>query len=211
MLLSQNIQPLRAVRTPQQRFASFALVAGLHLAAIAAFVVALNPGLVLPVPPHIIDLTPIPAAPSKPAHPIPPHPVLIDPTTVVVPTPVVSTGDDPGPNTISNTALQGGDVATGASVVLTAAQGIASTHTTPNYPPIDTRLGHEGNVMLRLSINAQGAVVDAVIVHSSGYEGLDRAAAEWVKAHWRYTPAAQGGVPIASSKDVTVTFRLTKG
>jgi len=83
------------------------------------------------------------------------------------------------------------------------------THTTPDYPLLDARLGHEGNVLLKLSINEWGAVTGAQVERSSGYESLDRAAASWVKSHWLYRPATRAGDGIASTAEVTVTFRLT--
>jgi len=83
------------------------------------------------------------------------------------------------------------------------------THTTPDYPPLDKRLGHEGNVLLKLAIDERGMVVDTQIERSSGYESLDRAAADWVRSHWRYHPATQAGDAVPSNAEVTVTFRLT--
>lgn len=86
--------------------------------------------------------------------------------------------------------------------------GIAATHTTPPYPPIEARLGHAGTVMLRLTISATGTVSEAVVIRSSGYERLDEAAAAWVKTYWRYQPAVRGGVAVPSTGRITVTFDL---
>jgi len=74
-----------------------------------------------------------------------------------------------------------------------AAAGIASTHTTPPYPLLARRLGEEGSLRLQLTISPQGIVTEAQVVRSSGYDDLDRAARDWVKAHWRYRPALRGG------------------
>jgi protein TonB len=114
--------------------------------------------------------------------------------------------DDPGKTITSD---QGVGQGTSPPSVFVAAQAVIGTHTTPDYPPLETRLGHEGNVYLHLAIDANGVVADVRIVRSSGYDDLDQAAADWVKAHWRYLPATQGGVPTASSTDAIVTFRLT--
>jgi periplasmic protein TonB len=212
MLHAQQVRPLRIVRTPQQRLASVTVVVGLHVAVIAAFVFAINPKLILPTTPLCLCYRPVPnPMPPKPAHPDVPRPTLIDPTGVSIPKPDFTISDKSESGPFQNTQSSGGSTNLGGAVDFVAARAIASTHTRPDYPPLDTRLGHEGNVSLRLSIDAQGAVIDAVIVHSSGYDSLDRAAAEWVKAHWRYAPATQGGSAISSSADVTVTFRLTKG
>lgn len=88
---------------------------------------------------------------------------------------------------------------------------IAATHTIPPYPPIEQRLGHEGTVMLRLTVSATGQVTDAVVIRSSGYERLDQAARDWVMAHWRYQPAMRGGAAVPSTGNVSVTFNLRNG
>jgi periplasmic protein TonB len=90
----------------------------------------------------------------------------------------------------------------------TEAIGIASTHTTPPYPPVAHRLGKEGTVMLRISISANGDVTDASVASSSGNDELDQAAIEWVKSHWRYKPAIHSGQPVASTANVAVKFTL---
>jgi protein TonB len=89
-----------------------------------------------------------------------------------------------------------------------AAAGIASTHTTPPYPLLARRLGEEGSLRLQLTISPQGIVTEAQVVRSSGYDDLDRAARDWVKAHWRYRPALRGGAAVASTGDVQVRFDL---
>lgn len=86
--------------------------------------------------------------------------------------------------------------------------GLAATHTIPPYPPLQARLSNQGTVVLRLLIGADGTVADARILHSSGTEALDRAAQEWVIAHWRYQPAIHGGVAVQSAVNVTVKFDL---
>ena len=90
----------------------------------------------------------------------------------------------------------------------TEAVGIASTHTTPPYPPVAHRLGKEGTVMLHISISATGDVTDASVATSSGTDELDQAAIEWVKSHWRYKPAIHSGQPVASTAKVAVQFTL---
>ena len=54
---------------------------------------------------------------------------------------------------------------------------IAYTHTIPPYPPVDIRLGNQGTVSLRVIIDANGFVSDAMVVRSSGFPRLDEAAA----------------------------------
>jgi TonB family protein len=64
-------------------------------------------------------------------------------------------------------------------------------------------------VKLHLTIDEQGVVTAASVEKSSGYDTLDSAAVAWVIAHWRYKPATKDGVPIESSTDALVTFKLT--
>lgn len=203
MLLAQVPLP----RSPQQRFTSIAIVAGLHVVAITGILVSLNrpPP---PAPPPDIVLKRIQPVKQTEVLP-PPQPVLATPRVIEVPTPVVNVAHDTDAHPITEV----GPVQPTGPVVPTAriipAQAIIGTHTTPDYPPLDARLGHEGNVLLKLSINEWGAVTDAQVERSSGYEGLDRAAADWVKAHWLYRPATRNGDGIPSTTEVTVTFRLT--
>lgn len=89
-----------------------------------------------------------------------------------------------------------------------AATAVGDTHTTPPYPPLAIRLSEEGSVRLHLTISAQGYVMDAAVVRSSGYEDLDLAARNWIMAHWRYRPAMRGGAATASAADIQVRFDL---
>jgi periplasmic protein TonB len=205
MLLVQDIRPLP--RSPQQRLVSIAIVASIHVVVIAGILMSLNKTL-LP-PPHteiIVDTVPPPKI--KDTLP-PPNVVLVDPTKVDVPPPVVNVVRDSDAHPITNVAPTPNTGPVNPPVRIIAAQPIIGTHTTPDYPPLDARLGHEGTVELKLTINEWGAVVAAQVERSSGYESLDRAAAEWVKAHWLYHPATRAGDGVPSTADVAVSFRLT--
>lgn len=86
--------------------------------------------------------------------------------------------------------------------------GIAATRTTPPYPIIARRMGWEGTVMLRLIVSVQGRVARADVVTSSGHDELDRAAREWVVAHWAYRPAIKDGSAIEAQVLTRVLFNL---
>lgn len=88
------------------------------------------------------------------------------------------------------------------------AAGIASTHTIPPYPILALRLGEQGTVRLHVSISAGGAVTAAAVTRSSGFPDLDQEAVDWVIAHWKYRPAIQNGVAVASAADAAVVFDL---
>lgn len=86
--------------------------------------------------------------------------------------------------------------------------GIAGTHTVPPYPPIARRIGVEGKVTLRLTVSAEGKVIAAEIVSSSGRDDMDQTAQQWIMAHWAYKPALDNGVPVIGHVLANVNFNL---
>ncbi len=77
----------------------------------------------------------------------------------------------------------------------------------PDYPSIARRRGWEGRVVLRLEIGADGAVGDVSVAQSSGRTALDEAAVEGA-FRWRFEPALEDGLPVASTIEKAVEFRL---
>jgi len=208
------MQTQRAPGLSQQpRFVTIALVAAVHIAAIYALVMALNPAFTLqPRPGTTIEVFPpqtpshtrlradiplklfTPEAPSSlPRVPKIDNSVTAD-TTPTTPPPAGASGAQP--------------VVHPVAPALTQARAVPGTHTTPSYPPLAARLSEQGSVRLSLDIDERGYVTDASVVSSSGYETLDAAAVSWVKAHWRFTPALRDGIPVPASADAIVTFRL---
>jgi len=205
MLLAQDIRPLS--RSPQQRLVIIGAVVGIHVAVIAAFLSGLRPSSFLPEPPGPLHVDII-----KDTHhtPPPPQPRITDSFKRPIPVdPTIPVFNTDGNNTIHDAPPTGQNAPADPSNYYVGPKAIMGTHTTPDYPPLDRRLGHEGNVLLKLAIDERGAVVDTQIERSSGYETLDQAAADWVKTHWRYHPATRAGDGVQSSAEVTVTFRLT--
>jgi periplasmic protein TonB len=96
---------------------------------------------------------------------------------------------------------------TGPPVADTGAGFLAGA--APLYPKLSQRLGEEGSVVLRLTVDATGAVIEASVETSSGFPRLDEAAVVAVK-RWRFRPAIRGGVAIATTFLHTVTFRLVE-
>ncbi len=186
--------------TPQ-RLTGFFLAGALQVALIAALIAGLDIK-VWPQPEPktwgevIID-------PVKPGLPPPPTPTWHEPTVSnpVEPTFVIDDGNGTGTEitTVVGPPKPNYDQ---------AATGIAGTHTTPPYPRLALMLGEEGSLRLHLTISPLGTVTEALVVRSSGYDDLDRAARNWVMAHWRYRPAMRGGVAVASTSDVQVRFDL---
>lgn len=75
------------------------------------------------------------------------------------------------------------------------------------YPPQALKEGFEGDVVLRLLIDADGSVAKVEIVSDPG-EGLGPAAARMVKIEYRFSPATVNGTPVATTVPFTVHFTL---
>ncbi|MFO1078337.1 MAG: TonB family protein [Planctomycetota bacterium] len=78
----------------------------------------------------------------------------------------------------------------------------------PTYPWVPWRRGIEGTVVLRLEIDAKGAVTAAEIVRSSGNGELDREALRCLRT-WHFEPARDAAGPHATAILKDVVFRLT--
>lgn len=89
-----------------------------------------------------------------------------------------------------------------------SSSGLTNTHTTPPYPPMARRLGQQGTVILAITVGTDGSVSAAQVATSSGFPELDQAALDWVKSHWRYKPAMQGGIAVPSATKAAVKFDL---
>jgi protein TonB len=128
-----------------------------------------------------------------------PKPTLIVPKDVVAPPEIVVQQPQQTIQTKSFAA---------SSAPATRANGINSTHTTPPYPPNAKKNGQEGAVLLHIMISAQGDVTSATVSRSSGVAELDQTAVAWVTSHWKYKPATDNGVAVASVSDARVVFSL---
>jgi protein TonB len=194
---------------PGRSIATIALVGSLHLILVYAVLAALD---IVPAPsiPGIAHLQVInKTVRSKPDTLPPIHPTMATPKAPdSVPVPKIPID----PNSDGGTITVHSDTGVGPMTqdVVVAVSAIAATHTSPSYPALDRRMGHEGTVLLSVTIDAQGNVSDASVAKSSGFEGLDAAAVSWVKAHWRYHAAMRNGHAIPATSMAEVTFRLTQ-
>ena len=69
----------------------------------------------------------------------------------------------------------------------------------PPYPARAKRMGWQGEVLLRIDIDADGWPREVVVLHSSGHRELDVVAQRHVLRTWRFSPpgaAASGELPI---------------
>lgn len=78
----------------------------------------------------------------------------------------------------------------------------------PPYPAAMIRQQVEGDVTVRVSIDAEGRVTDVVML-SAVDPAFFEATRKQALARWRFVPATRDGVPIASERVMTVHFKLT--
>ena len=79
----------------------------------------------------------------------------------------------------------------------------------PAYPILSKRLHEQGQVTVRVFIDADGQASQASIKQSSGFERLDLASVETV-LKWRYLPGKRAGVPQGMWFDVPINWQLTR-
>ncbi|MCM2335716.1 MAG: energy transducer TonB [Pseudomonas sp.] len=75
----------------------------------------------------------------------------------------------------------------------------------PRYPPTELRQGVGGTVVLVISIDGNGNVLDVSVEKSSRNRNLDRAAMDAARK-WRFNPEMRGGVGVPSRVRVPVDF-----
>jgi len=196
---------IHAVRgTSPRRAAIIGAVGALHVAAIYALISGMAGDVLKQVPPDLIVHLFQPSHPANTVTP-PQQPSLVRPTieTPQVQPPEIKIDDSSG-QSIRAAYSQPHTAATPDS----AAAGVANTHTIPPYPLAASTLGHQGTVVLRLTVSPLGDVVAASVVQSSGFPELDSQAVAWVTEHWKYRPAIQGGAPVTSQTEAAVRFDL---
>lgn len=76
-----------------------------------------------------------------------------------------------------------------------------------SYPKAAEQAGHEGVVLLVLTISDQGMVTDAAVARSSRSAILDTES-RFIAAQCRFVPALKGGKPVFSTKTREFAWRL---
>lgn len=77
----------------------------------------------------------------------------------------------------------------------------------PPYPSLSRRMGEEGEVRLRVQVDAAGNAQQVELQTSSGFPRLDQSALDTVR-RWRFVPARQGDQPVPASVIVPIQFSL---
>ncbi|WP_211466439.1 TonB family protein, partial [Collimonas silvisoli] len=177
-------------RSPPKNLVGIGAVVLLHVALVYALLTGLARKVVeviqQPVETKIIEEIKPPPPPPPPDKPVPPPPKSVAPPPPFVPPPEVKIQAPPQENVIAavtNVKPPTNDLPT--SVAQPSATGEAGpSHTSakiagncekPEYPRTSLRNEEEGVVTVKLTIGADGNVVDSAVEKSSGFRDLDRA------------------------------------
>jgi protein TonB len=90
---------------------------------------------------------------------------------------------------------------------VTAAVPVGDRCRPPCYPAEAQRRGHEGRVVLRVHVGADGRALSVEVEESSGHAALDEAAVAAVRG-WIFEPAREGDRAVESVVRVPFRFRL---
>jgi len=189
------------------------LVAGMHVAFVLVLTDALNLRLTGPAEPSRIEARVLPDAPRPPVTPI--LPVVTDlgrrlVTERLVP-PDLDTIDveaEPAITLPLDPIITAGSAMPAPPVRTAAAVDPRWPLTRAEYPSASVRLGEEGSVLLELTLDSDGRVLEARVIESSGHARLDQAAVDEAVRAWRLRPATLDGAPIESRHRIRVQFRL---
>ncbi|WP_322080715.1 energy transducer TonB [Burkholderia cepacia] len=77
----------------------------------------------------------------------------------------------------------------------------------PSYPPRARRLGHEGTVLLRVTVDPTGRIIQADVTRSSGFSELDDVARQTVLAG-HCSPYLENDLGVAVHAEQAIAFRL---
>ncbi len=80
-----------------------------------------------------------------------------------------------------------------------------------DYPPISRRLKEDGDVVMQVSITADGTVEDVQLAQSSGFQRLDERAIQIVRERYRYRPNPNVHcAPAATTLTTTIRWHMDK-
>lgn len=172
--------------------------------------VVIDPPVVVP-PPPLPEPPPLPMRPKPVRTPVTPTPpTTVAPTTSIDSVATLPVSDTP-PSAVDATIDTTADAVTNAGAGSGAMQALAyARRAVLNYPVASLRNKEQGEVLLRVLVDANGIPERIEIARSSGYARLDRAARESVLG-WTFRPVLQNGVATPAWGLVPVQFRLDQG
>ena len=146
--------------------------------------------------------------------PPPPPPKFQAPPPIFVDMPDVAITEAPVASTITatNEKPKVAPPPPPADVVIPPRTNPRRPFSIPEYPTMSRRLGEEGAVVLLLTINEDGRVVESSIDTSSGFERLDEAAVKdsLRPRLWIFLPGTVNGKPASMQFKFRVVFRIDK-
>ncbi len=203
-----------------QRSGLLGVVVGLHVAVLLAIIAAKTIVPQIAEIPLIVDMIqPAVEAPKPPA---------AKPLPMAKPQPVKQVSKPVAPQTVQTPQLE----TTASTVAAPSAPTVATSESkpapaqpagepvsqarfdadylknpAPPYPPLSRRMGEEGKVILRVTVNPQGTADNVEIKTSSGSTRLDDSAQKTVRT-WKFIPAKRGDTAIQSVVLVPIIFKL---
>lgn len=189
------------------RIAGITIAIAFHVAALLLLLAPMAPpaqqqkeeevtfvNLIKPPPEPPKELKPPPKLTPPQPTPLPPPPeeppiVVDDPSPVDVQAPPPSPPSPPAP----------------ATTIGSSVDPSSKRLNPPKYPPTEARQGVGGTVVLVITIDGQGNVLDVAVEKSSRNRNLDRAAMDAARK-WKFNPEMQNGVGVQSRVRVPVDF-----
>lgn len=200
-----------------QRSSLLAVVIALHAGVFLLILAAKTVAPQIMEMPLIVDLLQPPETRKEPeAKPLPvvrPQPVRQKPVPVPkAPVPVIETTTSTAPAPATAIAAPPENKAANAAPAdesFSQARFDANylRNPAPPYPALSKRMGEEGKVVLRVSVNPQGTADSVDIKTSSGSPRLDESAQKTVR-NWKFVPAKRGDMPVQSWVLVPIIFKL---
>ena len=169
-------------------------------------VAAAEPEIKLELPPP--DEPPPPtAAEMKPVEPPKPKPPQSKPAAAPRPATQAAVTKAPSPDA-GNASLTQQQAAASSSLIVFEGRPRYRIPPTPAvYPPRSIELGQQGEVLVRVRLEPDGAAAEIVLWRSSSFPLLDRAALAAVRG-WHFLPAIRDGRPVAAWVEIPVRFHL---
>ena len=152
-----------------------------------------------PPPPTAAEMRPV--APPKPR---PPQP---KPAAAPRPTAHAAVTKAPVPDAGNASITQQQAAASSSLVVFEGKPRYRVPPTPAVYPPRSIELGQQGEVMVRVRLDADGTAAEIMVWRSSSFPLLDRAALTAVRG-WHFLPALRDGRPVAAWVEIPVRFHL---
>jgi len=152
-----------------------------------------------PPPPAAAEMKPV--APPKPKPPLP------KPAAAPRPTAQAAVTKAPSPD-LGNASITQQQAATSSSLVVFEGKPRFRIPPTPAvYPPRSIELGQQGEVLVRVRLQPDGAAAEIMVWRSSNFPLLDRAALTAVRG-WHFLPALRDGRPVAAWVEIPIRFHL---